>query len=106
MDETPIYFDELPGTTIAAKGSKQVNCRRTHSQPLRVSVVLTVAADGSKLPPMLIFRAKPNGNIERFEFTDPGRYPEGLVLICAEAAFNNARGMDVWLEKVAMYYGR
>jgi hypothetical protein len=100
MDETPIYFDELPGTTVAVTGSKQVNCRRTHSESLRVSVLLTVCADGTKLPPMLICKAKPNGNIERFEFTQPGRYPEDMVLICATSAFNNERGMKIWLERV------
>jgi hypothetical protein len=102
MDETPIYFDTTPGTTVAVTGSKQVNCRRTHSQTLRISVLLTVCADGTKLPPMLIFRAQPNGTIERFEFTQPGRCPDRLILTCAASAFNNERGMKIWLERVRL----
>lgn len=61
MDETAIYYENLYETTISKIGEKSVTVRNFGKEKLRISAVLCVLADGSKLPPLLIFRGKTNG---------------------------------------------
>ena len=64
MDETPVYMDMLPRNTVNKKGEKQVIMKSTGHEKSRYTVVLAVMADGTKLPPMIIFKrkTKPPGN--------------------------------------------
>ena len=55
MDETPVFFDMVPGKSLVQKGQKSVTIRTSGSDKRPVTVVLTVAADGFILPPMIIF---------------------------------------------------
>ena len=52
--------------------------RTSGSEKRHVTVVLTVAADGFILPPMVIFRGKTNQKIKNIEA------PEGFVIIRQE----------------------
>ena len=58
MDETPVYFDLVPGKTINEKGAKSVLIRTTGNEKRHYMVVLTVSANGDVLPPMIIFKGK------------------------------------------------
>jgi len=58
MDETPIYFDMVGSTTIETKGAKTVQIRTTGNEKNQFTCVLTVLANGSKLPPLVIFKGK------------------------------------------------
>ena len=64
MDETPVYMDMLPRNSANKKGEKQVIMKSTGHEKSRYTVVLAVMADGTKLPPMIIFKrkTKPPGN--------------------------------------------
>ena len=44
--------------TIVKKGSRQVIVKTQNQEKLRISVILTILADGSKLAPLIIFKAK------------------------------------------------
>ena len=56
MDETPVYFDIVPGKTIECKGVKTVKVRTTGSEKRHITVVLGCTAMGDFLPPMIIFK--------------------------------------------------
>ncbi|GES98533.1 pogo transposable element with KRAB domain [Rhizophagus clarus] len=58
MDETPIWFDIAGNMTINNKGDKTVHIRITGNDKNRFTVVLTCSADGSKYPPICIFKGK------------------------------------------------
>ncbi len=58
MDETPAYFDIIPGRTIDAKGQKSVLIRTTGCEKRHLTVTLTVTASGTMLPPFVIFKGK------------------------------------------------
>ena len=58
MDDTPVFFDMVPEKSLVQEGQKSVTIRTSRSELRHVTVVLTVAADGFILPPMIIFRAK------------------------------------------------
>ena len=61
MDETTIYYENLYDTTISKIGEKRVTVSNFVKEKLRISGVLSVLANGSKLPPLLIFLGKNNG---------------------------------------------
>lgn len=58
MDETPMYFDMAFNTTIEKKGTKSVSIHTTGAEKRHLTVVLAVSADGSMLPPFMIFKGK------------------------------------------------
>ena len=78
MNETPVFFDMVPEKSLVKKGQKSVTIRTSGSEKRHVTVVLTVAADGFILPPMVIFRGKTNQTIKNIEA------PEGFVIIRQE----------------------
>jgi len=56
MDEVPVNFDMLGNRTLNLRGAKNVLVKTTGSVKKRCTVVLTVCADGTKLPPTIIFK--------------------------------------------------
>ena len=58
MDETPAYFDICPSTTVARKGEKSIIIRTTGAEKRHLTIVLSCAANGALLPPMIIFKGK------------------------------------------------
>ena len=63
MDETPIFLNIQKTKTIVKRGSKQVIVKTQGQEKCRVTVILTILADGDKLPPLIIFKAKDTGKI-------------------------------------------
>lgn len=62
-DETPIWFELCAKKTIAKIGEKQINIRTFRTEKIRITVLLTDLGNGIKLPPLLVFKGKPNDNI-------------------------------------------
>lgn len=96
MDETPVYFEPHGRTTIHSRGDRTVSVR-TSGGSVRCTAVLAVAADGTKLPPMVIFKAVPGATIEK------GLHeilPSGVVGSCEKKGFMNTRSMGIWTERV------
>ena len=40
MDETPMYFDMIPGSTVESKGVKEVRVRSTEAEKRHVMMLL------------------------------------------------------------------
>lgn len=64
MDETPLVFNMIPNKTVAKKGTKSIIIKTFEQEKCRISVLLTITADGGKLPPYIIFKSKRDGKIE------------------------------------------
>jgi hypothetical protein len=58
MDEVPVSFDLPCSRTVNLKAAKEVSVATTGHDRSNVTVVLCITADGSKLPPMVIFKRK------------------------------------------------
>ena len=58
MDETPIGIESVAESTIDKKGIKSVPIKSTGHEKLRLTVVLTARADGSKLKPYIVIPRK------------------------------------------------
>ena len=56
-----LFIENLYNTTISKIGEKSVTVRNFGKEKMRISAVLCVLVDGSKLPPLIIFRGKTNG---------------------------------------------
>lgn len=90
MDEVPLTFDIPLGRSIAEKGQKTVTVRTTGHEKSHFTVVLACCADGTKLPPMLIFKRKtlPKDN-----------FPPTVVIQANTKGWMDEGMMSVWLDR-------
>ena len=104
MDETPIFLNMPPSKTIAKKGAKTVFIRTHNQEKVRISVLLTIAADGTKLPPFVIFKDKKHGkneeNLKKLPMVQNGE----VFVACNENAWSTTHIMKKWLNKVWIPY--
>jgi len=90
MDEVPPTFDIPMSCSISDKGEKTINERTTGHQKSHFTVVLACCADGSKLPPMIIFKRK----------TMPKEaFPHGVVIQTNVKGWMDESMMGVWLDR-------
>lgn len=61
VDETAIYYENIYNTAIEKIGGKNVSVRTFGKDNLRISAVLSILANGLKIPPLLIFCGKTGG---------------------------------------------
>ncbi|KAF0774880.1 hypothetical protein AaE_001420 [Aphanomyces astaci] len=95
-DETGVFFDMPPGKTYARKGkSSKVGKSCKHSE--RITVVLTIRADGVKLPMLFIVKGQPGGPIENKELPT---YPGPHVYAVQKNAWMDDRVWMMYLEQV------
>lgn len=55
MDETPVWMDMVATSTVAKTGAKDIPLKTTGHEKTRVSVCLTMKADGTKMKPFIVF---------------------------------------------------
>jgi hypothetical protein len=84
MDQTPVYFSMSSKKTLELIGKKTIHIRTSTNDTKRVTVAVTIAADGTVLPSTLVFKGKPGGRIEKSEFST---YPNGHFYKCQENAW-------------------
>jgi hypothetical protein len=94
MDQTAIYFEAKTSFVVAKKGSKNVPCRASGSDAKRCTVVVTIAADGTKLPPFFIFKGKPGKQTEK-ALTD-----KGILCCCQENGWFDETVIDKWIDAI------
>ena len=58
MNKTPLLFNLLSNMTIENSGSKTISILSTGHEQSNFTVVLACLADGTKLPPVIIFKLK------------------------------------------------
>ena len=84
-----MYSDLLPGKTIGRFGVK--SCVISDAEKWHITVVLTVSADSSTLPPMIIFKEK-----RRLKLTAP----EGVLVYVQTKAWIDEDLMKEFLEHI------
>ena len=100
MDEMPAFFDMIPAKSICKTGSRECIVRTSGSEKKHVTVVLSAAADGTMLPPMLIFKGKTDKTIKKL------RIPEGFIVKTQEKSWMDEGLMEVWIEEIWLKYVR
>lgn len=85
VDETPVYLELPEKTTVALKGTKEININTYRNDKKRVSVILSIACNGYKLPPLLIFKGgkgkKLESKLNKLEVCKKKNYLLNVILI-------------------------
>ena len=65
MDETSIFLEMAFNTTINFKGNKNIEIDSYGREQYRITVILAIAGDGTKLSPMIILKDEPGATIKK-----------------------------------------
>jgi hypothetical protein len=83
--------------------TKTIHIHMSKNDTKHVTVVVTIAADGTLLPSTLISKGKPHGRIAKKEFPS-GVYPATHFYKCQENAWMDEEVMIAWAnEELAPY---
>ena len=99
MDETPIYLELISKNTIAPIRAKSVNIRTNGGEKTRIIVILTIGADGRKLPPFLIFKGEKNGKKESI-LNNCENCRKKIFISCQNNSWADKSIFLLWLEKI------
>ena len=80
-----------PTETVGAKGAETVAVRTSGQEKTHLTVVLACCADGTKLPPVIIFTRK---------MFLKETIPSGVNVRVHEKGWMNEEGMKIWFNKV------
>lgn len=91
-DQTPVYFDMPANTTVESTGAKQVRVLTSGNEKARVTAMLACTADGTKLPPFLVFKRK----------TLPKNvtFPRGVIVRANEKGWMDTDLVIDWIDSV------
>jgi hypothetical protein len=103
MDETPVYFAMNAKRMLDKTGKKTIHIRTSTNDTKRVTVAVTITADGTVLSSTLVFKGKPNGRIMKTEFKC-GAYPPTHFYKCQDAAWMDETVMIAWVNEVLAPY--
>ncbi len=101
MDQTLVYFLMSSKKTLELIGKKTIHIRTSTNDTKRVTMAVTIAADGMVLPSTLVFKGKPGGRIEKSEFST---YPNGHFYKCQENAWMDEDVRIAWVKDVLAPY--
>jgi transposase len=101
MDQTPLHFSYQSSKTLAKRGAKTVNVRKTTDGTKRATLALTVTAAGDFLTPMIVFKGEANGHIAKKEL--PTHDPTSIYA-CQKAAWMDERCMKMWVDQILAPY--
>jgi hypothetical protein len=90
-DEIPVFFDMPANTTVDTKFSKSVLVKTTGHEKLRITMMLSVLADGRKLIPFVILKRK---NLPKEEVLTE------IIFKCNEKGWMTEEFMVEWLREV------
>ena len=91
MDGVPLTFDVPSNKTVDFKGAKTIMTKTSGNEKTRYTVVLACCADGTKLPPLLMFKRK---------LLPKDVIPHGIYVHVYYKGWMDGEGMKLWLEKV------
>jgi len=101
MDQTPVPFTYNSKKTLEVVGRRTVHVRKSTNDTKRATFAMTVTASGRVLKPLLVFKGKPGGRIEKREFPT---YPNEILYACQDNAWMDESIMLMWVEKVLKPY--
>ena len=91
-------------TTIEKKGKKNIIINTQNQEKCRITVLLGILADGFKLPPLIIFKAKENGTVFK-ELSNLKYVKDGSIFIyCNENAWATKKIISLWNYKIWKKY--
>ena len=103
LDETNLCFDPCNlSNTLADKGDRTIRIK-TSGASSRCTVILAVAMDGTKLPPLIVFKGKPGARVAK-EFGPLSDYPGRCEYTVQLSAWVDEVVFLTWIKKVWEVY--
>ena len=106
MDETPIWFEMIGKKTVEKIGNKTVNIKTFGSERNRISLLLAISANGSKLKPLIVFKGKYNSTKQNKLNKNIHVANKDLFVVCQENSWVTKEIFDFWLNNILFPYGR
>ena len=91
MDQTPIPFTYNSKKTLDVVGKKTIHVRKSTNDTKRATFAMRLTASGKFLKPVVVFKGKPGGRIEKREFPT---FPSDLLYACQE---------NSWMDEAVMH---
>ncbi|ETL41557.1 hypothetical protein L916_07506, partial [Phytophthora nicotianae] len=100
MDQTSIYIDMNPNTTIAFTGDRNVDVVQSMSEnAFRASVFFCAPTTGKKLLPLIVFAGVPNADVHD-ELTNHPLHQDRVILPVQRKAYCDECVMLEWIDEV------
>ena len=102
LDETPLFFNAPKIRRILHRGNRDILLETQKQEEIEVSVILSVASDGSKLPPFVIFKRWGKKDIEAEKnLKELAIVKRGYIFLeFNDNAWSNNNIMELWFQKV------
>lgn len=104
-DETPCLFEMGLDTTIDFKGKKEIEIETSGRDHYRITLILTVAADGTKLPPIVIVKGE-EGEIIENHLRKLDVKNNNLLVYCQRRGWCTNLFFIEWIKLVLLSYQR
>lgn len=104
MDQASLVFDQAGPITVDSCGARAVQIRTNARQQDRVSVALSVASNGDKLRPFVIFKGTADGRVAREFSRRENPYPQELIYTTNQNAWMTERAMQDWIRQILLPY--
>ena len=92
-----MFFSMTLTTTLTKRDSRTVNVRKSSGSTQRLTIAVAVIASGQFLNPMIVFKGKSGGRIEKREFQT---YPEECIYAVQEKVWMSEVLCLKWVEEV------
>ena len=106
MDETALQYNMPSKKTIHKIGAKTIVIRTQKQEKCRISLILTIAGNGKKLIPFVIFKGAKNGKIYKTliqnDFVKQNRY----IVACNQNAWSTNELIQKWIDMVYIPFFR
>ena len=103
MDQTGVYFDNRHSRVIADTGAKSVSSIESNTGSNHCTVFLAVSKSGRKLKPLIVFKAKPGGRIQK-ELKNYHGFGTQCVYAVQEKGWTDTEIMHLWIDTVWIPY--
>jgi hypothetical protein len=104
MDQTSVLFGDHSAITVATRGERSVQAFSPSTPGDRVTAALTIASNGDKLPPFVIFKGTIAGRVSREFGRRENPFPDDLIYSCQSSAWMTDDLMKRWLDLVFVPY--
>lgn len=99
-DETPIFMEMSDKKTISVIGDKEIRVKTFNKSHIRITVMLTILANGKSLIPFVVFKGKPKGYKEVLLKKHPKVAAGYLYVCCQDNSWVDEPAMRLYLREV------
>ena len=103
-DETAVYYENPDIYTIDIKGHKEIIINTDGNESKKISVLLSIAANGNRLPPFLIFKGAEEKTLEKNLNKNINILNKKIFAVCQKKAWCDTNIFKKWYEKFFLNY--